>query len=227
MDHPKITGPQDYQRFFYMSLEGLVWLDKKGNPIPLLQLLDMHIDTIDPSELWNAIETRIKVCRQNFTTPGSGPTNSTTIDAKVPILMTLTSPIMEHHVEARNLENSSIVTIKELLADPKIQPGMMQSVLSVVTSLFTPSKVTSTGDNNLAVTNEAPIGSTPSVETRDVNTELNDYKDRMALELSNFKRHLETQSHIKVECAKQNLKSEFNNQLQHQTLMQTETINMM
>ena len=76
--------------------------------------------------------------------------------------------------------------------------------------LFTPSKVTSTGDNNLAVTNEAPNGSTPSVKTRDINRKLNDYKDRISLELSNFK---ETQSHIKVECEKQNLKSEFDHQL--------------
>ena len=125
MDYPKIMGPQDYQRFFHMSSEGLVWLDKKGNPIPLSQLLDVHEDTIDPSELWNSIETRNKVHRQNFTAPGSGPTISTTIDAKVPILLTLTSPIMEHHVEVRNPEGSSIATVKELLADPQIQPGMM------------------------------------------------------------------------------------------------------
>ena len=31
-------------------------------------------------------------------------------------------------------------TVKELLEDPKIQPGMMQSALNAVTSLFTPSK---------------------------------------------------------------------------------------
>ena len=83
----------------------------------------------------------------------------------------------------------------------------------MVTSLFTPSKVTSTGDNNLVVIIEAPIGSTPSVETKDVNRELNDYKDRMALELSNFKRQLETQSCIEVKCGKQNPKSEFDTRL--------------
>ena len=61
--------------------------------------------------------------------------------------------------------------------------------------------------------------------TRDVNRELNEYKDRMAWELSNFKEQLETQSHIEVECTKQNLKSEFNHQLRNQTLTQMETIN--
>ena len=51
MEHPKITGPEDYQKFYHMSSAGLVWLDKKGNPIPLLQLLDMHVETINPLEL--------------------------------------------------------------------------------------------------------------------------------------------------------------------------------
>ena len=173
-----------------MSPEGLVWLDKKGNPIPLSQPLDMHVDTNDPSELWNSIEKRNKVHRQNFTGPGIGPTNSTTIGTPV---------------EVRNPQGSSIVTVKELVADLQIHYGMMGSALRVVISLFTPSKVPSTGDNNLVVTSDTPIGSTPSVETRDVNMELNDYKDRMALELSNFERQLETQSHIEVKCAKQNL----------------------
>ena len=45
---------------------------------------------------------------------------------------------MEHHVEVRHLEGSSIATVKDLLDDPHIQLGMMWSELSVVTSLFTP-----------------------------------------------------------------------------------------
>ena len=71
-----------------MSSAGLVWLDKKGNPILLLQLLDMHVETINASELWNSIEMWNKIHKQNFVAPGTGPTNSTTIDAKVPILTT-------------------------------------------------------------------------------------------------------------------------------------------
>ena len=120
---------------------------------------------------------------------------------------------MECHDEVRHPEGSSIAMGKDLLEDPHIQQGMMRSTLNTVTSLFTPNKVTSSGDNNPAVTNEALIGFTPNVETRDVNQEFNDYKDRMALKLSNFKRHLETQNRIEVEYAKQNLKSEFDHQL--------------
>ena len=213
MEHPKITGLEDYQKFYHMSSAGLVWLGKKGNSIPLLQLLYMHVETIDPSELWNSIEMQNKVHKQNFAAPGTGPTNSTTIDAKVPILTTPTSPIMECHDEVRHPESSSIATVKDLLEDPQIQPGMMQSALSTVTSLFTPSKLSYAGGNNPVVTNNTPVGSTPNVGTNDVHRELIIYRKRLALELTNFKKQLETQSHIEVECAKQNLKLEFKHEL--------------
>ena len=118
-------GPQDYQKFFHISSEGLVWLDKKGNPIPLSQPLDMHVETTDHSELWNSIQTRNRVYKQNFTDPGTGPTNSTTINSNVPILTTLTSPIIDHDIEVRHLDSASMTTVKELLEDPQIQLGMM------------------------------------------------------------------------------------------------------
>ena len=42
-----------------------------------------------------------------------------------------------------------------------------------------------------------------------------------------LKKLLETQSKIEVECAKQNLKSEFEHELRHQTSIQAETINLL
>ena len=202
-------------------------MDRKGSPIPLLHPLDMHAEAIDPLELWNSIQTWKKVHKQNLTALGTGPTNSTTIDANVPIMTTATSPIMEHHIEVRHPEGSSIATVKELLDNPHIQLGMMQSALSVVTSLFTPSKlIPSAGSDGLVATSNALVGSTPTnVETSDTNRELSTYKDRLTLELTNFKKQLETQSCIEVECAKQNLKSEFDHELRHQTLTQTKMIN--
>ena len=50
----------------------------------------------------------------------------------------------EHHAEVSQPEGSNIVTVKELLEDPHIQPGMMLSALSAVTSLFIPNKSTQT-----------------------------------------------------------------------------------
>ena len=83
----------------------------------------------------------------------------------------------------------------------------------MVTSLFTPGKLPSTRDNNPVATSNMPVGSTPNEGTNDIQKELSTYKERLALELTNFKKQLETQSHIEVECAKQNLKSEFDHDL--------------
>ena len=47
------------------------------------------------------------------------------IDANAPVLVTPTSPIMECHVEVSHPEDSSLTTVKDLLEDPQIQPGMM------------------------------------------------------------------------------------------------------
>ena len=86
-----------------------------------------------------------------------------------------------------------MATIKELLEDPHIQSGMMRSTLSVVTSMCTPSKLTPSTENNDPIgPNEVPIGSIPNnTKTMDINRELNTYKDRLALELNNFKKQLE------------------------------------
>ena len=108
-------GPHDYQWFYHTSSEGLVWLDRKGNPIPLLHMLDMHVEAIDPSELWNCFQMQSKVHKLNLTVLGNGPINSTTIDANAPLLMTPTSPIMEHNVEVSHPEGSGMATVKHLL----------------------------------------------------------------------------------------------------------------
>ena len=118
-------GSHDYQRFYHTSSEGLVWLDRKENPIPLLHMLDTHVEAIDPSELWNSIQTWSKVHKQNLTALGNGPTNSTIFDANAPILMTSTSPIMKHHAEVSHPEGSSMAMVKDLLENPQIQLGMM------------------------------------------------------------------------------------------------------
>ena len=94
--------------------------------------------------------------------------------------------------------------VKELLEDPKIQPGMMQSALNAIISLFTPSKtVQSEKEESSGNPHQIPAASTSSHnDMTDINRELNTYKDRFTLDLTNFKKQLETQSGVEVECAK-------------------------
>ena len=84
MDLHKIKGLHDYHKFYHTSSEGLVWLEGKGNPIPLSYMLGAHVEAIDPTDLWNSIQTRSKVYKQNIPVLGRGPTNSTTIDSNYP-----------------------------------------------------------------------------------------------------------------------------------------------
>ena len=146
------------------------------------------------TDLWNSIQTSSKVHKQNIPVLGHGPTNSTTIDSNTPLMTTPTSPIMEQKVEVSKLEGSSMVMVKELLEDPHIEPEMMQHALSAVTSLFTPNKSTQLPESDdPIVPQKVSASSTPnSTDTCDINKDLNNYKDRLALELNNFKKQLET-----------------------------------
>ena len=192
-------------------------------------MLGVHVEAIDPNDLWNSIQTRNKVHKHNIPVHGHGPSNSTTIDSNTPLMTTSTSPIMEHHVEMSQSEGSSMVTVNKLFEDPQIWPNMIQSALNAITSLSTPRKTTHSAESDdPEVPHQVSVASTPtSNDSPDINKELNTYKDRFALELTNFKKQLETQSKIEVKCTKQNLKSEFEYELRHQTLLQTKTINLL
>ena len=125
MDLHQINGPQNYNKFYHTSSEGLVWLDGKGNPIPLSHMLGAHVEAIDPTELWNSIQTRSKVHRQNTPALAHGPTNNTAIDPNTSLMTTPTCLIMDHQDEVNQPEGSGMTIVKDLLEDPHIQLRMM------------------------------------------------------------------------------------------------------
>ena len=53
-----IKGPEDYKFYFHISMEGSVWLDRNGKPIPLDLPLVNQVDSISPTEFWNSRCTR-------------------------------------------------------------------------------------------------------------------------------------------------------------------------
>ena len=53
-----IKGPEDYKLYFHTSMEGNVWLDGKGKPIPLDQPLVNQVDSISPTGFLNSRCTR-------------------------------------------------------------------------------------------------------------------------------------------------------------------------
>ena len=79
-----IRGPEDYKLYFHTSMEGNVWLDEKGKPIPPDQPLVNHVDSISPTEMWNSRCSR-KSIHPKDTPPEKGAAyNSTTVDTDIP-----------------------------------------------------------------------------------------------------------------------------------------------
>ena len=152
------------------------------------------------------------------------------IDHNTPLMATPTSPIMDHHIEVNQPEGSNMAMVRDLLEDPHIQPRMMQSALSAVTSLCTPNRPIQAPEMSyLIIPPKVPACSVPNNTDRtNINRKLNTYKDRLTLELSNFKKKQpEMWGKIEVECAKLNLKLEFDHKLRHQTMTLTETIDVL
>ena len=89
-----IKGPEDYELYFHISLEGNVWLDGKGKPICLDQPLDNHVDSISPTGLWNIRCTRKSIHPKDTPPRKGGAYNSTTVDRHSPLQHPL-SPIMD------------------------------------------------------------------------------------------------------------------------------------
>ena len=67
MDNINIKGPEEYKLYFHIINGRNVWLDGKGKPIPLDQLLVNQVDSISPKELWNSR------CTKNASIQGQSP----------------------------------------------------------------------------------------------------------------------------------------------------------
>ena len=76
-------------------MEGNVWLDGKGKPMPLDQPLVNHVDSISSTELWNSRCTRKSIHSMDTPPKKGGAYNSTTVDTDIPQFHTPISLIME------------------------------------------------------------------------------------------------------------------------------------
>ena len=156
-------------------------MDGKGNPIPLSHTLGAHVEAIDPTELWNSIQTKSKVHRQNIPVLGQGPTSNTALDCNTPLMTTPTCSIMDHQVEVNQLEGSNMAMVKDLLEDlpHSTQDDAICTEYSNIT--FTPSKSTQLSESNdLIVPHKVSVSSVPNdTDTPDISKELNTYEDRL------------------------------------------------
>ena len=90
-----IKGPEDYKLHFNTLREGTVWLDGKGKPIPLDQLLVNHVVSISTKGLWSSRCSR-KIIHLKDTPPRKeGAYNRTKVDKDTHYFTTPISPIKE------------------------------------------------------------------------------------------------------------------------------------
>ena len=74
MDNINIKGSEEYKLYFHTLMEGNVWLDGKGKPIPPDQPLVNQVDSFSPKELWNSRCTRNSIHPKDTPLEREGPT---------------------------------------------------------------------------------------------------------------------------------------------------------
>ena len=84
MDLFKIKGPHNYFKYFHTNSEGLVWIDGRGNPIPLDMDVSTHVECKSPVDLWNNKKARHRLHTKDLPSQGMGPSNSTAATQNIP-----------------------------------------------------------------------------------------------------------------------------------------------
>ena len=132
MDNINIKGPEEYKLYFHTSMEGNVWLDGKGKPIPLDQPSVNQVDSISQKELWNSRCTR-KSIHPKDTPPRKGAAyNSTAVDKDTPKFNTSLGPIIETTINMPQAHGLSFedTIVQDLKADPNINQNLLQQPLT-------------------------------------------------------------------------------------------------
>ena len=124
MDKFKINGPQDLCKYFHTNSEGLVWIDGRGNPIPLDMDLNTHVDCKSPVDLWNNRKTRNGLHSKGLPAQERGPSNST---ATTQNILPLTEPISP--ILPRDLPGDDDV-VGPILRDPNIDKELLGAAIS-------------------------------------------------------------------------------------------------
>ena len=126
---PPTTKPEDYQLMYHSNTDGHIWVDAQKRPIPLTQQLTGHIDTVDPTHLWNS-----RVTKQGFHAvpppiSKGDAANSTAITQQPPPHTTPTSPIQGAPGSVPDGANIIEGTVARLRQDPNISPSLINSAL--------------------------------------------------------------------------------------------------
>ena len=207
MDQFKINCPQDYCKYFHTNSEGLVWIDGRGNPIPLDMDLSTHVDCKSPEDLGNHRKTRQGLHSKDLPAQGRGPFNSTAGTQNITYPLTEpTSPILP-----RDTPRDDDV-VGPILRDPNIDQGLLGEAISQLpphlSSRFVPqrSALVSHGPGNAKKASAPPSESL----TPDMTHKLIQENNRLREEFDRLKKDLDAQHKEELACQKNNLNDNMN-----------------
>ena len=220
MDQFKINGPQDYSKYFHTNSEGLVWVDGRGNPIPLDVDLSSHVDCKSPDDLWNNRKTRQGLCSKDLPAQGRGPTNSMATTQNIPPLTEPISPILP-----RDPPGDDDV-VESILMDPNIDQGLLGAAISQLpphlSSRFVAQKSAllshwpGSAENPPQVLPQSQASAPPSESpTPNMSHKLVEENNRLREEFDRFKRDLDAQHKIELASQKKNLERQYEQETQN------------
>ena len=211
-----IKGAEDYKLYYHTPREAIVWLEWKGNPIPLDQHLVNHVDAISPIELWNGRCTRKSIHPKDTPPRKRGAYNSTAVDKDTPHFNTPLSTIMETTISMLQSDglSSEDTIVQDIMADPNINLNLLQAAINTLHSRInimqsaqaTPTSSNSSFDHQGSTINSSDNESSQSRQPTQT--------PPSTLELKKLKAELEERHRINTECIKQNLSMQHHRDLQ-------------
>ena len=135
MDQSKINVSHNYCKYFHTNSGWLVWIDGRGNPIPIDMDLSTHVDCKSPEDLWNHRKTRQGWHSKDLTAQGRGNSNSTAATQNIP-------PHWAHQPHFARGPPRKDDVVGSILRDTNIDQGLLEAAITQLpphlSSMFVP-----------------------------------------------------------------------------------------
>ena len=175
MDNINIKGPSECKLYFHTTMEGYVWLDGKGKPIPPDQPLVNQVYSISPKELWNSRFIRKRIHPKDTPPRKGGAYNSTAVDKDTPNFNTSCSPIVEITINMPQSDGLSFedTIVQDLKADPNINQNLLKTAINNVNNIMQSAQATLTSSSSPFEHQESAIGSSDNDPSQSNNSSNN------------------------------------------------------
>ena len=210
MEQFKISGPQDSSKYFHTNSEGLVWIDDRGDPIPLDMDLSTHVDCKSPEDLWDHRKTRQGLHSTDLPALGRGPSNNTATTQNI-------TPSLSPSAQFPPGDDD---VVGPILRDSNIDQGLLGAAISqlppYLSSRFVPQRSVllshwpGSAENIHQVLPQSQASATPpESSTPNMSHKLIEENNRLKEEFDRFKKDVDAQHKLELACQKKNLERQY------------------